>query len=436
MTIGEKIRDIRIKRGLTQADLGGDLVTPSMISQIEADRARASYPLLSEIANRLGMPVEYFMNEMDQQFLFSAQMSIAMYQSATHHPDEALKYLNAIEDAPDQGLNHQEHILTLVQVNRKLRRYSESVSSLEHLREIGYRMQDDRLLFHVCRESGYIEYETNNPEGAIHEWKRAVEFGEKALEHDAIASLDLVVYLIETLLHMDSVTMAEADKQYAHRPYLAKARELTEKTPDLRSVSDQFIEEAARCLHTDTGRAKLLAERANTLLTFARLVEHVVVVETRLSDSTNIGTEDPWQEAAKAITSIYPDVFLASECTQVEKLVRSGSITEAEDRLVRANAMFHALPDSREDELKRIEWRLQLLEAQVWLAKGKQREACLRLEEMVEYIPPNTADDIKTKVYALLVMAYGEARDVDKVLQYCKAMESLVSKQTNPPLFV
>lgn len=427
MTIGEKIRDIRTKRGLTQADLGGDLVTPSMISQIEADRTKPSYPLLTEIANRLGMPVEYFMNEMDEQFLFSAQMGVAMYQMETQNPEAALRQLESMQNVPEQGLSHQEYILTLAQTYRKLRRYSEAIAKLEHLREIAYRTQDQRLLLHVCRETGYVEADLANTEGALYEWTHAMEIGLSLQQSDAMSDLDLTVLLTDILLELDKVT--QADKSFANpnRPYLRQAYAFITSTPDLRAISDKLIESAKECLNTDAAKAKSLAEKANTLLAFAHMVEHSIIVQTRMIEIGDASIGDPWQQAALAMTSIYPDLFLTTECDQIERLLREGRIALAQTKMAHANSMLNVLRKQHDDQtLQKISLRLALLDAQTLAANGRRDDAIAQLDKFVEAFPDGASTELLVKACALLVLWYGETAATEKVLYYCRKMEQLM----------
>lgn len=57
-TIGQRIRDQRLQLGLTQTQLAEGIVTPSMISQIEAGKTPPSRNLLKKLAERLQAPIE------------------------------------------------------------------------------------------------------------------------------------------------------------------------------------------------------------------------------------------------------------------------------------------------------------------------------------------------------------------------------------------
>jgi transcriptional regulator with XRE-family HTH domain/CRP-like cAMP-binding protein len=53
-TLGQRLRALRIERGLSQADLAGDLVSPSYVSLIESDRRSPERDVLDGLARRLG----------------------------------------------------------------------------------------------------------------------------------------------------------------------------------------------------------------------------------------------------------------------------------------------------------------------------------------------------------------------------------------------
>src|SRR5262249_55656554 len=52
-TLGQRLRTLRIERGLSQADLAGDLVSPSYVSLIESGRRSPERAVLDGLARRL-----------------------------------------------------------------------------------------------------------------------------------------------------------------------------------------------------------------------------------------------------------------------------------------------------------------------------------------------------------------------------------------------
>lgn len=63
MTLGQKIRMLRKEKNLTQAKLCGDFMTRNMLSQIESDSAGPSVATLRVLAERLGVPAGYLLEE-------------------------------------------------------------------------------------------------------------------------------------------------------------------------------------------------------------------------------------------------------------------------------------------------------------------------------------------------------------------------------------
>ena len=65
MTLGQKIRKVRLMRGLTQSELAGDCVTRNMLSQIENDQATPSMRTLEHIAETLEVSVGWLLSPGD-----------------------------------------------------------------------------------------------------------------------------------------------------------------------------------------------------------------------------------------------------------------------------------------------------------------------------------------------------------------------------------
>ena len=61
--IGEKIKELRLKKGMTQAELAGDTITRNQLSQIENNGSLPSIPTLLALAKRLEAPAAYFLTE-------------------------------------------------------------------------------------------------------------------------------------------------------------------------------------------------------------------------------------------------------------------------------------------------------------------------------------------------------------------------------------
>ena len=70
MEIGEKIRELRLSKMMTQADLAGDQITRNMLCSIERGAALPSLPTAIYLAARLGVPVGYLLADDGDEFAY------------------------------------------------------------------------------------------------------------------------------------------------------------------------------------------------------------------------------------------------------------------------------------------------------------------------------------------------------------------------------
>ena len=67
MSIGEKIKNVRTSKMLTQKDLVGDTITRNMLSKIENGVATPSLPVAITLAEKLGVPVGYLLTDSPEE---------------------------------------------------------------------------------------------------------------------------------------------------------------------------------------------------------------------------------------------------------------------------------------------------------------------------------------------------------------------------------
>ncbi len=95
MSLGNRIKAARIEAGLSQRALCGDRITRNMLSQIENGIAKPSVKTLEYLAEQLGRPVSYFLEE--QAVFFPNQQPMAEARTAL-----ALGNLEKLREALDQ----------------------------------------------------------------------------------------------------------------------------------------------------------------------------------------------------------------------------------------------------------------------------------------------------------------------------------------------
>jgi transcriptional regulator with XRE-family HTH domain len=434
-TIGEKIREVRTKRGLTQSDLSAGLVTASMISQIEADRAKPSFALLTNLANRLGMPVEYFMNDLDEQFSSAAYLGIANYYLLTEQPERALETLEEVPPQEPLGSNYQEYLLQKAICHRLMQNYYEAVSCIEQLRELAYRTQDAHLQFKVCKESGYVEYDLNNNEGAIHEWRKAIELGKSISESGLVSSVSIHSEMLDILVHMDSIDHDGGNESQADSgSYLAEAAKLSKVFINFRSIGDSLIEEAKGFLNIDVSRAKSLSERAVSLLDSARLVEQYIYIHVKLPQNDENQAIDPWTHAAFATATISPVTFIEAECERIEHYLDNNDTGAAKRRIERCLEILHDYNSETErtSRLTQVECRLLIFKARVLKHQGEVLDAIELLEDLADQLSASQDEAQQSthlvQIWAQLILWYAEIEDNEAVFKLTKKAEDLVAK--------
>jgi tetratricopeptide (TPR) repeat protein len=98
-SVGDRLREARLARGLTQQQLAKGLATKGFISQVERNHATPSLPKLRVLAERLGQPLSYFVADRPPQQLTllrkSAQLAIR-----AEEPAQALDILAEASNLP------------------------------------------------------------------------------------------------------------------------------------------------------------------------------------------------------------------------------------------------------------------------------------------------------------------------------------------------
>ncbi|SDW79849.1 DNA-binding transcriptional regulator, XRE-family HTH domain [Alicyclobacillus hesperidum] len=472
VSIGEKIRDLRIQRGMSQVDLADDLVKPSMISQIESGKVKPSYTLLIELAKRLGEPVETFLSELDPHFLLQANIRLAQYELATGRPQVARQLIENLPRASLQTRNLAEYRLTLARVHRACGEYPEAVRELEQLREHAYSAQDWRLLFYVLRETGQAEYDRGNLEGALGEWREAVALADRMEGKSGISPLEWTQSLIELHLHLDAldpggkgfsvpwqrptsallpalatppevagppeISLEEndviGDFTAEKRPYLAKAQAFAQRMPTLWAVSERLAQEALALMPIDPATARRWAEQANALVTYAQLIESSLAVRTRTQEAAepnhehnNFSTNDlqTIEQTAFAMTALHPRSRLHEACKQIRECLQREEVAKAAELIEEVKALLALTEEPDSPSNRDIALELNLLEIELAALSG-QREASLQRLVQYEAEYPNWGNpEHRRRACALLTMWYGDVGDVDRVLAYCRKMEEL-----------
>jgi len=89
MNVGEKIRQLRLSKMMTQADLAGEHITRNMLCCIERGTALPSLPTACYLAGRLGVPVGYLLSDTAEEGAYRKMMAMPNVKRALAEGDDA-----------------------------------------------------------------------------------------------------------------------------------------------------------------------------------------------------------------------------------------------------------------------------------------------------------------------------------------------------------
>lgn len=113
MSLGEKLRQARLEAGLSQRALCGGEITRNMLSRIENGAAQPSMKTLQYLADQLGRPVSFFLDEQSVVSSNQAVMESARQLYDTGAFDRAMAALEGYA-GPDPVYDREQALLTVL----------------------------------------------------------------------------------------------------------------------------------------------------------------------------------------------------------------------------------------------------------------------------------------------------------------------------------
>lgn len=219
-TLGKKIRELRKQRGMTQHMLCEGLVTSSMISQIEADRAAPSAALLEELAKRLGVEPSYF-----EQDLSNKSDQLQNYRRARQLMErnqfaEALPLLQNVTFPLAPQFRADSVYNDLAHCYVQLGRLEDAARMYEAVVQTAYERDDTASAVHAYFHLGHVERRMNHPTVARMYWQRACDL----LDRHPDLNMPIAVKLKANLgrLYIQEKKWLEAQQAYEQALELAQ----------------------------------------------------------------------------------------------------------------------------------------------------------------------------------------------------------------------
>lgn len=224
-TAGRRLKELRLRAGLTQRQLAGDRYTPAYVSALEKGLTRASMAALGYLADRLGVPMDYFVrDEAPRWERMNADLRLASgdWQAAA---DAYTSLLDRKIADPDRALVLRGRAEALLRLDRPREALPDAAAAYELLGRAGERIDATYATYWLA----YAHYKLDNTAEA------------RALIHQALAEVraglsvqaDFKLRLLVALANIETWD-GNHDRALA---YLEEGRALTDEMDDLRRAT-------------------------------------------------------------------------------------------------------------------------------------------------------------------------------------------------------
>ncbi len=231
-TLGQKIKELRIQKGLTQSDLGSGMVTPSMISQIEADKANPSHKLLQAIAEKLETPIEYFLTDMQMQIEQIATYKVARAMMEAGEFSQAVPVLSELMEDSIPQLHSAEIQFDLAECQLEMGSFDEAMDGFDRVLSSAATRKDTYMQVLALKMLGLVEKKRHNYPLAIYHWQKALDLMEKLEEKDPFLTSAILSHLGEVFGYLGE--KGEALESYK------RAHLLLENTANFSTIAELF----------------------------------------------------------------------------------------------------------------------------------------------------------------------------------------------------
>ncbi|WP_234969426.1 helix-turn-helix domain-containing protein [Alicyclobacillus vulcanalis] len=482
MSIGETIRTLRTSRGLSQAELAGELISPERLNEIESGRALAPYPLLIQLADRLGASIDSLVGDADPHGLLQAAIHVAQYDIAAGHYSRARHMLTHLPEASFHTRGLAEYRLTLARALRGDGADAEAVQLLLPLAEAAEASGDARVAFYALRELGYAECDRGNVPAAVRLWKDALAHVDAIAASRAIPAAELRALTLQLYLHLDDLDprdegfdvpwkrtsldpqpplraefapVAAAPEPSApgsaapdaagsgpsspapgaawappDRPHLAAALRWADGGSALFAMCEKLANEALCHLATDPSQARALADQATELLYVGRLAEMETALDARLGKAEGFSSR---LQRAYLTTAVSPWSELAAFGDEIAERLEASDVERAALWMELARSIERLLPPAADVSAKRARLKLDLLALETAYLQRPQDRAALR-QRLLEYeqsFPEWGETAVRMRACRLLVQWLAEARDFEQALRYVQKID-LLGREPRP----
>ena len=270
---GQRIRELRQERGLTQTELAKGIVTPSMISQIEAGKAHPSDALLRQLAKRLDVSEEALSLAPAKDEAVFARMEIISACIALGRLQEAEDLLKSVFDPPSGTLElHYLHGKLLLM----RRQFAEAWTALEQALQLARDQHRSEFMPELLMLQGDVLFAIGDVDVAIHLFEQALLIWRQRVAAGGILEAHVAMRLSEAY-------RAKRDSANA-RMFAEQAEERLSIGDRSRHIAQQQLSQAIRTLNEGRGaEARRLAVDARSIFDVYHSLESSIEAELLLA---------------------------------------------------------------------------------------------------------------------------------------------------------
>jgi len=409
-TLGQKIRELRIRKGLTQSDLSAGLVTPSMISQIESDKANPSHNLLAAIAEKLDTPIEYFLTDTETQMEKVSVYKIAKALMATREYTQAIDMLKDLELNPSPHVSSIDVAYDLAECYLHIGQYATATERFETVLDSAMARNDNTVSLLVLNQLGELSYLEKNYPIAIHYWKKAHEMIKKGHPAELYLHAKIVQNLGSVYYKLGEFGEALT--------YYKEANGLLEGSHHFKKIGDIYLE--LSFTYRDMGEYEKAAEYSQFALSIFQSLNNIkLTIDVKAKYGIVKGETGDIDESIAVLSScmdeyreIGCEVEVGSLHSDLARILIQGE--QYEQAMEHCEAALTYFPQENSDRA-----HVYRMRGQIEQARGNLDQATEAVREAVEIF----ADG---HVYGELVKAYSLLGDIYKAKgDYKEAMECL-----------
>ncbi len=176
LTLGAKIKALRLSKGLTQGELTRGEITAGLISQIESDRVAPSSRVIALLAEQLGVTPDELIGEVETRNLQLQTLREAREFLEELNGSAALPLLNELQEASVSYISPVELKLDIAYAKELIGDVDTAINLYADVEQFAFTHEDHGLGAQCMNRQGELYFRLNRISLALHCFKKALGF--------------------------------------------------------------------------------------------------------------------------------------------------------------------------------------------------------------------------------------------------------------------